>query len=100
MESERWQKCKKCDFAVTRMFSKKLCFEHLSEELVKHLPEGFQDAHVKLVLNAVMAHYHPMKHKPRLDEHVKKEWNKDDKENFSKDLEETDDMEVGGVENE
>jgi hypothetical protein len=80
MEGERWHQCQKCDFAVNQMFSKKFCFEHLAEELVEQLPEGFQPGHIKLVLNAVMNHYHPMKHKPRLDEHVRKEWNGNDLE--------------------
>lgn len=95
MESERWRKCKKCDAMVTPMFSKKLCFEHLTEELASHLPEGFKAGHVALVLNAITNHYHPLKHKPRLDEHLKKEWNKDDKENI-KEFDEDDDNESGG----
>ena len=96
MESERWQKCKKCDAMVTPMFSKKFCFEHLAEELVKDLPTGFQVGHVKTVLNAITNHYYPMKHKPNLKEHVKKEWTKDDKENIIKDLTE-DNNEDGGA---
>lgn len=80
MEDERWRKCKKCDAMVTPMFSKKLCFEHLTEELASQLPEGFQSAHVALVLNAITNHYYPLKHKPKLKEHVKKEWSGDDKQ--------------------
>lgn len=95
MESERWRKCKKCDAMTTPMFSKKFCFEHLTEELAKQLPEGFKSVHVALVLNAITNHYYPIKHKPRLDEHVKKEWSKDDKDNI-KDSDEDDDNKVGG----
>jgi len=87
MEGERWRKCKKCDAMVATMFSKKFCFEHLTEELASQLPEGFKAGHVALVLNVITSHYYPMKHKPKLDEHVKKEWNGDDKEN----IEENDD---------
>jgi hypothetical protein len=82
MENERWQKCKKCDAMVTPMFSKKLCFDHLTEELASKLPEGFKAQHVAMVLNVITNHYYPLKHKPKLDEHVKKEWNGDDKENI------------------
>lgn len=97
MECERWQKCKKCDAMVTPMFSKKLCFEHLTEELASQLPEGFKAGHVALVLNAVSNHYYPLKHKPKLDEHVRKDWDKDDSQNIIKDPNEETDKELGGA---
>lgn len=71
------KKCKNCDFMVNEMFSKKYCYEHLVEFVVQELPV-FQPVHIQAVLNLLMEHYHPLKHPPRLDEHVKKEWNGDD----------------------